>query len=608
MNLPFNLYNFFCDTTLMMLSWFLLAISFFIWGRFLSGILNLKINGKKGIFANIWLGFVFCIFLFSIYHLFLPINAFASCIFYIPGLIYFFIKFGKKLPAFVKSIGVLKLVVILLTLFAASSIAIQAPTNFDTGLYHLNSIRWNNEYHIIKGIGNLHTRLGFNQTFFLYCASLNFHPYLNEYAFHASNSFLYALFFVGLIINGTFIDLLIASLFFFIPMPYHWLTSPTPDLASTFIQIVTFRYFIDAVLFHSESDDRTSQISFVAILSALLITTKLSNIVYAAGLGVVSLLFYKKYTIKNIEKKQLGRSMAFIGIFFAIWFIRGYIQTGYPLFPSSIGGINTKWTVPKEIAKKMENNVYAGSRSCETTFDINSPILKNYAWLPLWIKRNFFDEEIYWCDDTFENIKVIISLILFPSTQINWGIGSLSLFILSLLLLIIFFVNILRHKELSVKVKMLIYLLFAEVASILFWFFVAPCLRFSNGIFIILFITSLLMIKTVYSKLKIKNSIKMLLMFFSLAMFLWNFYLAFVANEYAINGIGSKKLYGMRIFTSKYGVKVFVPPIGSAQCWDSPIPSTIEPNYYLSLIGNDFNDGFCIKNESNNTNQSQNLN
>ena len=503
MNLSFDILGFFRDTTLLMMSWFLLAISFFIWGRFLSKILNIKINGKKGIFANVWLGFVFCIFVFSVYHLFLPINAFASSIFYIPGIIYFFIKYGKKLPAFVKSIGVLKLAVILLTLFAASSVAIQVPTNFDTGLYHLNSIRWNNEYHIIKGIGNLHTRLGFNQTFFLYCASLNFHPFLNDYAFHTSNSFLYALFFVGLIMNGTFIDLLIASLFFFIPMPYHWLTSPTPDLASTFIQIVTFRYFVEAIHFNPKSDDRIGLISFAAILSALLLTIKLSNIVYAAGLGVVTIFFNQKYGLNDIEKKQIGRSFIFIGIFFAIWITRGYIQTGYPLFPSSIGGINTQWTVPKEIAKRMENNVYAGSRSGETLFDIDSPLFKNYAWLPLWMKKSFYDDvQFYWNGDFFSDLIMIVSLILFPSTVNNWGIGSASLFLLSLLLLIIFLASIIKKKQ-SFKGNMLFYLLLAEISSILFWFFMAPCLRFSNGIFIILFVTSLLLIKAVYPNLHI---------------------------------------------------------------------------------------------------------
>ena len=595
MNLSINTSNFIFSITLIMLSWFFLSTSFFVWGRFLKRLLGLKFSGFKEVVADIWLGFFFCIVFFSIYHLFLPIDAFASAVFYFPGVIYFFIKYGKKLPVFVKSLGFFKLTVVFLTLLLASVVAIQAPTCFDAGLYHLNSIRWNNEHHIIKGIGNLHTRLGFNQTFFLYCSSLNFHPFLNDYAFHVSNSFLYALFFLGMILNGRTIDLVLAALFFFIPMPYHWLTSPTPDMASTLIQIVIFRYFVEAVFYNPKGKERVGYIAFAAILSALLISIKLSNVVYATGLGIVTLLFYKKYEYENCELKQLINAFVFIGVFFVVWITRGYIQSGYPVFPSSIGKIDFEWTIPKALANKMENNVYAGSRSCETTFDINSPILKDYAWLPLWWKRNFYDEEIYTGEDWFENLYIIISLVLFPSTVNNWGTGSLTLLFTSLLLLIIWFVAIVRRFDSFNQCKMLFYLLLVEIASILFWFFMAPCPRFANGIFIILLSTCLLLVKAVSPRLTFSRKLKKVFCFYSLIMFLWNFNLAYSANEFYFNGIRPLDTLPMREFTTYSGLKVFIPQAGVVQCWDSQIPSTIEPNLNLSLIGKSIDEGFCIR-------------
>ena len=595
MNLNFDISLFLRDSLLVMLAWFFMAASFFIWGRFFSSLLKIKISGHKGIIANIWLGFAFCIFFFSLYHLFFPINAFASCLFYFPGIIYFVIKYSNKLSAFFKTIGNLKITIILLTLFAASAIAIQAPTSFDAGLYHLNSIRWNNEYHIVKGIGNLHTRLGFNQTFFLYCASLNFHPFLNDYGFHVSNSFLYALFFVGIILSGTITDLLLVALFFFIPMPYHWLTSPTPDLASTLIQLFSFRYFVEAVYFNYKNKERIGFISLAAILSAVLITIKLTNIVYAAGLGFVTIMFYKKYNFEVFEKKQLTKAFVFIGIFFGIWLIRGYIQTGYPAFPSSIGGINFEWTVPQMIAKRMENNVYAGSRSCETTFDIDSPILKNYAWLPLWLKRNIYDSEIYWAEDSIENIYVFFSLLFFPSTVNNWGIGSVTLLTLSIIFLLISVVAMKRDTYFFNKCSMLFYLLLVEIITIAFWFFMAPCPRFANGIFIIFFITSVLLIKTMYSQLKVNKYIKIFLSFYAFILFIWNFSLAYSNGEFAIGGIKPVIVTPMREFVSKSGLKVLIPQKGIVQCWDSPIPSTIEPKLDLSLIGSKIENGFCLK-------------
>ncbi len=595
MNLPFDIFSFLRDTMLIMLSWFLLSTSFFSWGRFLSNILHINISGKKGIIANIWLGFVFCIFFFSIYHIFLPINAFASSLFYFPGIIFFFIKFGKKLHKFVGSISLMNLSVIVLTLFMASAVSIQEPTNFDTGLYHLNSIKWNNEFHIVKGIGNLHTRLGFNQTFFLYCSSLNFYPFLKDYAFHASNSFLYALFFVGMILNGTLIDLLIASLFFFIPMPYHWLTSPTPDLASTFVQIVTFRYFIEAIHFNPQKKERISLISFAAILSAMLITLKLSNIIYAIGLGIVTIIFGKKYNFDNLEKKLIGKTFVFITLFFIIWITRGYIQTGYPLFPSSIGGINTNWTVPKEIANKMVNNVYAGSRSGETIFDIDSPVFKNFNWLPLWLKISFYNDiDIYIANNNLSDLIIIIPLILFPSTINNYGFGTLTLFFISLILLLVYCYAEIRKKSYFKQYNILLYLLIAEFSSILFWFSVAPCLRFANGIFVILFITCILLIKNIYPKLRASNWQKKVLLFYSLILFIWNYNTAYFSNEFAISGIIPPPSPYVKELTTKSGLKILFPPTKNCKCWNY-IPSTPDFNKNLSLIGNTLEEGFCIK-------------
>jgi hypothetical protein len=40
--------------------------------------------------------------------------------------------------------------------------------HFDTGLYYLTTIRWAQDYPVVPGLANLHTRLGFNQSLFLF--------------------------------------------------------------------------------------------------------------------------------------------------------------------------------------------------------------------------------------------------------------------------------------------------------------------------------------------------------------------------------------------------------------------------------------------------------
>ncbi len=590
-----NWFEFFSSSLLIMIAWGFMAFSFYAWGDILTRLLEINITSLKKHISKIWLGWVFALLIFSFYHLFFPINAFASGLFYFSGIIYFFIKFGKKTIPFLKQIGTKKLIYLFLVLFSAAIIAIQLPINYDTGLYHLNSIRWVNEHHIIKGIGNIHVRLGLNQLFFVYAASLNFHPYLNDFAFHASNSFLFAIFAASLIFSGTAIDLLLLCLFFYIPMPYYWIANPTPDIASTLLQITAFWLFIEVIYSKSQINDKAHIISVVAILSAILVTVKLSNIIFALGLGFITLIYCCKHPFDKLGKKALTRSFIFITLFVVIWIVRGYIQTGYPAFPSDKGGIKFTWSVPKSLANYMENCVYCGSKTNGQIVDPKHPIfMDKWAWIDPWIKWNFFDENEYLSDDLVNDTITLIFLLLLPMIMFNWGIGSVNLLILGILFFIVWLRALFRQKGLFYKTNYLFYLLLVAVASICFWFIVAPEVRFANGIFIVFFITSLLLVKTAYPKMTLKPSLKNILMILPAILFIWGFMLQHSNNTFFIVGIKKLNKVPMKVFVTKSGLKLLVPTL-SDQCWDSDLPSTPYPNSNLALIGTSIDDGFCIK-------------
>ena len=595
MNSSIDISNFTISLLLIVLVWFLLTMSFFSWGKLAAKLLGIKINGKSGIIAKIWLGFTFCLFIFSIYHLFFPINALASSMIYISGLIYFLVYYAKKLPQFIKAIGWQKVFIIFLTLFCASAIAIQFPKHLDTGLYHLNSIRWANEYHIIKGLGNLHDRLGFNQLFFLYSASLNFHPYLNDYAFHLSNSFIYALFSVGLLLNGTVIDLILLCLFFFIPMPIYWLSCPTPDIASTLIQIVAFRYFLEVIYYNPKGKERSSIIAFVAILSALTITLKLSNVFFALGLGILTIIISKKYSFESCENKLILKSFIFIGLLFTIWIVRGYIQTGYPFFPSSLGKLSFIWTVPEKIAKGQKDYIYTSACNVETN-DLNSPTLKNYSWVNNWFKINFYDSSIL-ADNDSEKIYIIVLLLLFPFILEHYGLGTISLCILTIINIIIWAISVCRSKNLFYKSDILIYSILFNIIYLVFWFFMAPDPRFINGIIIIIFITSLLLLKIFFpQKLTVDRKVKTILMIYPIIMFIWYFNSQYSMDYFTLNGISVLTKAPMKELTTDSGLKVLLPATGKDyNIWDSELPASPYFSKNLSLIGDNISDGFYLK-------------
>ncbi len=628
-----NILNMLVDSSLLMGAWLLLACAFHTWGSFLSRLLGIQFSGNKKLLANIWMGWVVGIFFFAVYQLFFPINAFASSLFYLPAIIYFFYKYYKKIPDFTKNIGRAKLLAIILIAFSAAIIAVQQPLNYDTGFYHLPSIKWLNEYHIIKGLANLHSRFGFNQLYFLYSASLNFYPFFEEYAFHAANSFLYVLFSAGCILGGTAIDLLLLCLFFFLPMPYYWIGNPTPDMASTLLQIVTFRYFLKVIrdphssvlctatfssfVLHSVATARRHPwrlplkekgvnlsnpqprssiglIAFAAVLAAVMVMVKLSNIVFALGLGAITLILNQNKHFEIEEKKTIKKAFIFIGIFVCIWILRGYIQSGYPLFPSTVGRINFDWAIPEAYAKHQAESVYAGSRSVERTFDSKSPLLENWSWLDYWFKYYFFDSEKYFTEDIFSNIYVMFMLLLAPITMFNWGIGSIVLCGLTILFIVFWYYKMRTNSELWKNTKYLFYLLIVELFSILFWFFVAPVPRFANGIFIIFFVTSFLMIQRLLPEIKYAVNLKKCMIFYPVIMLLWGFSSGCDTEIFRVNGMAVLDKVETKIYITESGLKIEIPAKGSL-CWIINVMSTPEPKPWLSLRKDSVEDGFCMR-------------
>ena len=82
-------------------------------------------------------------------------------------------------------------------------IACQRAYNVDTDLYHAQSIRWIEEYGIVKGLANLHHRFAFNSAFFCLQALFSW-KFLIDQSMHVMNTYLcmliimYALFTLSL--------------------------------------------------------------------------------------------------------------------------------------------------------------------------------------------------------------------------------------------------------------------------------------------------------------------------------------------------------------------------------------------------------------------------
>ncbi|MDD3001884.1 MAG: hypothetical protein PHF29_09035 [Candidatus Riflebacteria bacterium] len=558
-------FRFYTDIVLIIISWLFMFAAYRGWGNKIICILKLDFVEQDKEFAASWLGWSFSILFFSLINLFVPINLYSSFFFFLLGLFFFTNSIKKILSQATLKKSILPLIFAVLI----AIISIQLPYCYDTGLYHLNSIRWLNEHPHIIGIGNLHHRLGFNQLFFTYIAHLNFHPLFNDYAFHVANGFLFVLLGTQLLLKKNALSVILFAAMFFIPMPLYWLASTSPDLSSTVLQLTAFYYFIKLLREKECFEKRETYIAFIAVIAAVSTVIKLSNAAFSIGLALTSYLLIKRSDSKVFFTKRLIKTFAFIGILLVIWLCRGYMGTGYPLFPTGIGRTSADWALPEKLAKIGEERIYCFARL--RNYEFNSPLLKDYKWVKPW-----FENIIYDIEGNFEGIAsvlfVCISIICFAI----WLIKT----------------NFKTHQKENALI--LVSLWAAQLLSIIFWFFTAPDIRFANGLFITFFLTGILLVKSVSSNLTMPQSFKSPVLVFILLFYvgLINFYVS--SNLFYLRGIIKLPKVPMIENITDSGLKLLTPQFKD-QCWDSDIPSTPEYDPKISLRGESIRDGFKME-------------
>jgi hypothetical protein len=215
------------------------------------------------------------------------------------------------------------------------------PPVGDAGLYHLSYVRWASEHALVPGLANLHHRLGFNNPSLLWTAVTN----LGGFGTHVSISLLL----VAAILRGAlglsrlargsdpsdvYWALLLAPLVGqAVTLHELRMSSPDPDTAMALVAMAAGGELVRETFHPSRSGAFAT--ATLAILAACL---KLSAAPFAILLvGLV--LFRNRASLPAIAVAGAALLVP--------WTLRNVAQTGYPLYPLSIGRLPVDWSVPR---------------------------------------------------------------------------------------------------------------------------------------------------------------------------------------------------------------------------------------------------------------------
>ncbi|KWV27294.1 hypothetical protein LA733_0179 [Leptospira interrogans] len=509
--------------------------------------------------------------LVSLVSLFLPITILVLFIFL--SFCFVFLYFERKNLKLLTFGLIHKNIIVIITfpfLLSALVFSLNPPFAYDSGLYHIQSIKWIQEYSVVPGLANLHGRFGFNPNIFTIFALTSLKEIFKQEIFSV-NFVIYSILVLHSInriykilkqegFTNSF--LLHSIVLFLILEQFMSLSSPTPDL----ISIVLPLYILTNLPknengIHSKLNLENYFSSI--ILSVYTISVKLATI----PLCILILLLIIRY---KFDGKKLLIVISIIFLILLPWLIRNVILSGYLIYPfSAIDIFNFDWKVPLNAVVSEKLSITGWARNPGEGYK-EAAQMKFWEWFPIW-----------W--NTISKLNRLFIVISFLS--------PIFIFIYSL------------FKKIKIDFQTFA-ILFTSWIGVIFWILLAPDIRFGKAFLGVSAISLLLYFnfKINFFPIKISKTSKQIILvfiFIIISVFLinrrtYNRCKNFIRENSAFFVRPKKIEIPQNLEFKKIqmnNLEVFIPAEGD-RCYDYEIPCMPYKNYSLILRGKTLQSGF----------------
>ena len=377
------------------------AIALLGWGRLTFKLIGIDQCPRPDA-ITVWLGFSVVLGLIDFLHLFFPVDWKISVCLGLIGLLG--CKVGSDLNDS-KTIAAMRDKLCKYWLFASVGglilvlwclRAMGVPNNFDSGLYHFQTIRWLNEYPLVPGLGNLHWRFALNQSYFNFLALLNIDPYWGK-GYASGGLFLLLLSIVTLLEfaqkqTKTWCWIFGGALFIYFGYVASGIANPAPDGVIGLVQIAVFLLLFKLLdstnqYLVEDSSQRQRDIITLLLLCLTMTTIKLTGALFA--LACIAIVLWKNRNVFRQDPKKWVILSGVLLLLMVVHFGRGYLLSGFPLFPGLIlAADDLPWSIPAEVVKYESDLIKSWAR---VPGMMNSEwTLSCWAWLPIWLKAMSF--------------------------------------------------------------------------------------------------------------------------------------------------------------------------------------------------------------------------
>jgi hypothetical protein len=527
-----------------------------------------------------WVGFAVTVGFLQIWHLFFAIGDYVVWLVGLAGLIGLWLNrnaflewaFEIKLERRSSLLGIACVGVV--ALWVANNAA-GAPISFDSGNYHIPVVRWYTTYPVVLGLGNLHDRLAFNPSSLLYDAMLESGPWQGR-SVHVANALLVLVFLLQILVSThrlilerrkpiapyVFDPMLIAPVIAIVIS--RDVSSFSTDIPPAIVLFVLCSAVYRLLLVKSDDPAEIAyRVATVVTLAVLAVCLKVSYAVVCPLLAIIavcSTVFGTNPTLGLRSLKWCGVAVPFLIL---PWMIHGVLLSGYPVYPSTFGGLPVAWRIPAELATAERLWVLVLAR-CSTA--------DHLSWLPDWINCHlhprYFDRVLLLSRGM---LGVVIPLIITIASSIGLAVAHF------------------RGRKARTGEER--WVAVACAAGAIFWFLTAPAPRFG---FAILWSVAAATVAQWAGRYEHTARVLAVPTAFALSLLPLVFpvperdYFNTMISRVAVlpgpdHGLHPYPRVALYVFTTDSGLALNV-PMRNDLCFDSPLPCTPHPASNLSLV------------------------
>lgn len=255
--------------------------------------------------------------------------------------------------------------------------------HYDTSLYHAQSIRWIEEYGVVKGLGNLHCRLAYNSSSFALSALYSM-VFLGGRSYHCCAGFL--AFILAAVCLETVEHMRAGKLrvsdfaramgIYYLVNIFDEMISPASDY---FMVLIAFYLIIRWLDLLERQEKAVLPYALLCVLGVFLMTVKLS-----AAL-ILLLTVWPAYHL--IRHKRWRETLLYLclGMVTALpYFIRNVVISGWLVYPfTQLDFFGVRWKIPKGVADYDAREIQVWGRGYT---DVSQYDISMQAWLPGWFR------------------------------------------------------------------------------------------------------------------------------------------------------------------------------------------------------------------------------